>query len=352
MVLKTNHIEDAITLAESAASLHGAPPYVHHVLGEVLLAAGRPADALAPLSKALASGAAEPAFLQGQAHFALSRFDDAAAAYRIALDIDPEHSVAANNILPALLGSGADEEALMRANQVLARTPYQASMLAFKAIALANLGKNDDARALGDRETLLETGHITSPSGYASLSDFNAALAVALQREKDIMYEPPGNATRRGYQVRNLGSSTEPAIQMLNSLIMDAARARRDHTLQSGRHPFHRAAPSALKLNAWAVLIEDGGHQIPHFHPRAWLSGVYYVDVPSEIRSDDPERNEWVIFGRSESRWYRPGTAVEEFGLCPEPGLLVTFPSFFWHRTNAMKSARRRISYAFDIAPA
>jgi len=102
----------------------------------------------------------------------------------------------------------------------------------------------------------------------------------------------------------------------------------------------------------WAIVMEEGGHQIPHIHTSGWLSGVYYVDVPDEILADDPDHHGWLAFGRGDPRWHQESTVVAEHLVCPAGGLVATFPSFFWHETKPLRTSRRRISYAFDVIPA
>ena len=40
-------------------------------------------------------------------------------------------------------------------------------------------------------------------------------------------------------------------------------------------------------LRIWATVLEAGGHQLPHLHPLGWLSGVYYVQVPTAMTAPD-----------------------------------------------------------------
>jgi uncharacterized protein (TIGR02466 family) len=140
-------------------------------------------------------------------------------------------------------------------------------------------------------------------------------------------------------------------IQQLNAFFVAAAERRKEEVRKRSTHPFDAHPPRVFRLYSWAVIMHENGHQTPHIHARGWLSGVYYVEVPDEVSRDDPERNGWIEFGRSEERWYRPKTVVPVRQIFPEPGLLVTFPSYFWHNTRPLRSKGRRISFAFDIIP-
>jgi uncharacterized protein (TIGR02466 family) len=103
-------------------------------------------------------------------------------------------------------------------------------------------------------------------------------------------------------------------------------------------------------LNIWGVVMESQGHQLSHVHPSAWMGGVYYPELPPEI--DDPAQAQagWIEFGRANDEFYRHSEPMTRV-LKPAEGLLVTFPSYFWHRTIPFQSNRRRISVAFDAVP-
>jgi hypothetical protein len=46
-----------------------------------------------------------------------------------------------------------------------------------------------------------------------------------------------------------------------------------------------------------------------------------------------------------------PTLAVERV-VRPQPGMLVLFPSYFWHGTVPFASERTRLTVAFDVVPA
>ena len=98
----------------------------------------------------------------------------------------------------------------------------------------------------------------------------------------------------------------------------------------------------------WANVIKSEGFQVPHIHPSGWLSAVYYVKLPKVIHSSG--QSGWIEFG--EPYQDIPRTAVPElFTLRPEEGLLLLFPSYFYHRTLPFRSPDQRISIAFDVVP-
>ena len=62
-------------------------------------------------------------------------------------------------------------------------------------------------------------------------------------------------------------------------------------------HPFLDVCPKDVRLSIWGVVMHEAGHQVPHIHPSAWLSGVYYVEVPENVTEDDPAHEGWIEFG-------------------------------------------------------
>lgn len=351
VALMAGAIADAVDLATQA---HGKTPnsaYTARVLGEALLAAHRPVDAIPVLQQALEAGCPESGFLVGQAWFSLRDFPRAVAAFRRAIKDDPADTSSANNLLPALLGAREYRAANAQADALLAQRPGHALALAFKCVALDELGEADALARLQDPGRLVLAEHLPAPKAYRDLRAFHRVLGQTLGRDPSLAYEPPMHTTRLGYLSGDLSASTSLAVQQLNAACLAAAERRMQAVQAGSGHPFDRSVPRVYRLHSWAVVMQQGGHQTPHIHAGGWLSGVYYVEVPEEVRADDPERNGWIEFGPAESRWYRDGPPAPVLQVCPQPGLLLTFPSWFWHNTRPLKSEQRRISFAFDIVP-
>ena len=90
-----------------------------------------------------------------------------------------------------------------------------------------------------------------------------------------------------------------------------------------------------------------------HFHPPAWLSGVYYPIVPERIKMSAPDDFAGALelgraYFRLESKNNPPVRVIK-----PEDGLMVLFPSYVGHQTIPLgKSSTPRVSIAFDLVPA
>jgi uncharacterized protein (TIGR02466 family) len=100
----------------------------------------------------------------------------------------------------------------------------------------------------------------------------------------------------------------------------------------------------------WAVVMDAQGHQLPHIHPAAWLSGVYYVQVPGEIGDDDDGRAGWIEFGAPPDTMNCRGEPKLKI-FQPVAGNYFIFPSYLYHRTIPFASKQQRICIAFDAIP-
>jgi tetratricopeptide (TPR) repeat protein len=347
--LRLGQYAPALGLAEEVARRLPHSAYAGTIYGAALLAAGRASEAIKPLQGAAKESAAG-AFQLGQAFFQTYNYDQAVEAYLQALAIEPKHTAAANNIVPALLGAKRYDDAIARADCVLAEQPWHAAALAFKAVALAELDRHNDEQALVDLDRLIKVETLTAPEGR-ELPELNVEIAQHLAHEPSLRHDPPEHATRGGRHSGNLAQAAPPQIHALNLQILAAVDRRRAEIDPTNTHPFDRACPQAYRFISWTVIMNEGRHQIPHIHAKGWLSGVYYVEVPDSVHEDDPERSGWITFGPAEDRWRQLHTQPLERSVCPRPGMLITFPSFFWHGTRPLRSNARRISYAFDIIP-
>lgn len=322
----------------------------HFNLGVALQGLGEHPAAIERYRHALAlePGHAAAALNLGEASHALGQTDDAAHAYARALDIDPGFAMAAVNLADIELAAGRPAEALTKIEKFLRHTPGHPSALAFKAFALLDQGRVDQARLLTAPDRFIAERRVNAPDGYADVQAFNDALASHVLAHPTLSPSPKAHATRKGRHSGELLSAPLGPMAAFRDEILSAFQAYRRRFVGEAAHPFLDRCPDQVTLSVWGVVMDTDGHQVPHIHPAAWLSGVYYVDVPKSISADDPEHAGWIEFGRPpvdihathdpDVRLYRP-----------EAGLMLLFPSHFYHRTVPLQGQARRISIAFDV---
>ena len=115
-------------------------------------------------------------------------------------------------------------------------------------------------------------------------------------------------------------------------------------------HPFLATNPQRWVLDGWGNRVRGNPEQEHHFHHHGWLSGVYYVEVPDFVGQDENDLGGCIEFCRFNA--FSEAPVESEFMVIkPEPGTLVLFPSFMYHRVIAFSGNAQRISIAFNLTP-
>ena len=284
----------------------------------------------------------------GTALRALGRLDEAEQALRRAIARDPAHAQAHAHLAGVLLEAGQGDQARALCDAYLARHPGNTSLLCLKALVLAETGDAAARGQLHDLDRLVRPSRLEAVPGYDNLARFNRALAEHVQAHPTLAYAPPDNATRKGWHTGSLSPERDGPVAALAEQIELAARAYRQALPPEPGHPFLGALPERWRLTIWSVVLEAEGHQLPHIHPTAWLSGVYYAQVPEVVNRDAARQAGWIEFGRPGPP-HRPRVLPPLMTIRPEAGLMVLFPSYLYHRTIPFEGAGRRISLAFDL---
>ena len=280
----------------------------------------------------------------------LGNLDAAAEAFTRAIGIDPHFAKAHVNLADLRLQQGDPRAALDVCDAFLQDHPAQTDLLAFKAIALGELGASERARELMDFDRFVRPVQITPPQGFTGLEAFNNALCEHVLAHPTLTLSPQSHATRKGKHSGELLAEPIGPIAGLEAEILKAAAAYRDSLADDG-HPFIARRPQNWTLSVWGVVMRAAGHQIPHIHPAAWLSGVYYPRLPDAVGGDAGDKAGWIEFGRPPAHFHNTAKP-ETHSVQPEPGLMVLFPSYFYHHTVPFDSDGTRISIAFDLMPA
>ena len=322
--------EEEVEAWRKAAALAPRDFDVWSDLGTALERAGRPREAIPALERAIACvtpNHPRVISLLGRLHAAL-----ALARLRA--------------------GSGDGAEALAACDAWLARRPGDATGLAAKAILLNHVGREEESRAIADTGRLARRFRIDPSPDYPDLARFNDALARHVASHPSLAWAPPHNATRDGMHSGELVTEPSGPAVVLKARILDCieryvalvAETDPDHLVVTSR-------PPATRMRMWGVIMHAGGHQIPHIHPAAWLSGVYYPEIPGFVSAEDPEYRGWIEFGHPPEESFPDLKPMPVEAIHPEEGLLIIFPAWFYHRTIAFPADVRRISVAFDLVP-
>ncbi len=340
---------------EQALSLEPNHPDARYNLATLLQESGHSAEAL-PHYQAVMATRPDHAGAQVNIAYALrelGRMDEALDAARETVRLAPDYDKARVNLADQLLVMGHGAEAVAEISAFLDDHPGNTSALAFQAIALTETGDREGAARLLDFETLLRPTEIAAPEGYADVAAFNRALARHLRKHPSLAYAPASHATRKGRHSGELLIGETGPIAGLEQVIRDVAEAYRADVAGAlpPDHPFLARIPARTRLSIWGVVMEDQGQQIAHIHPAAWLSGVYYPEIPDVVRDDDPAHQGWIEFGRPPKDFHCTAEPLVRL-IRPREGLMLLFPSYLYHETIPFHATVERLSIAFDIMPA
>lgn len=348
-----DQLDDAADLYRRVLAL--APDYVEaranlaNVLGE----RGALAEAAATYREALAARP-DPEIMKNLANVLqeLGALDEAIAMYRRSIAGRPDLGESYNGLTNALMQKGDVDGAVRACRAHRDVDPGGMRALANEAMLLNEIGDREAAGRLLDFDRLLAVRTLDPPPGYADRAAFHAALIGALQAHPSLRFEPNHSTTRQGHQTPDLTKQRYSGpIGDLLSMIERAVAERVRAIDRDPEHPFLADPPARWRLNVWGTLLTGGGHQLPHIHPFGWMSGVYYARLPDVVDpSAEPEAG-WIEFGRPGADFHCRAEPLTRL-VRPHEGMIVMFPSYFYHRTVPFSDDTLRVSVAFDVVRA
>ncbi|UCC15552.1 MAG: tetratricopeptide repeat protein [Gammaproteobacteria bacterium] len=278
----------------------------------------------------------------------LGHLEEAISAYEQASRLAPSRPAPLHRLAEALLAAGRCEEALKETERAMELDPCHPSTISTRIIAAQRLGKDAESRRLLALDSLISEQTLPTPDGYRDKREFHGALVDHVMTHPTLTYEPGGHATRRGRHTRNLLQGDKGPIGLLEQGIIQLVDRYLETVSPPPGHPFPGDVPRPHRLTMWAVVMDTEGHQLPHIHPAAWLSGVYYVELPRTLGKGGDDVAGWIEFGLApEELQHTDETPVRLFR--PAEGSVYLFPSFLYHRTIPFGGEGRRISIAFDV---
>jgi uncharacterized protein (TIGR02466 family) len=354
-LLSQDQVEDAIHSYQRAVSLKSGDPRTYRMLGIALQVRGKLDEAMISYRRALdIDSNYAPAYANlASALVEKGEILTAVEYFGCAIGLDPQAVDAHAGLGVALHDSGDIEGALAEYDVCLTLNPGNTRALAYKTIALEQLGKHDALRELFDLDRFLWAKRLGTPKSFRSVGEFNAALSAYARNHPTIMHDRVGKTTRGGAQTGELFTNAEGAVAVLLGELEQIVDSYVRALPEEVQHPFSARRPQRpYRIRGWATVLDSGGYQDPHVHPSGWLSGVYYVQVPGPVGLANESQAGWIEFGSWDPRFAKKATTGRQVrALRPEEGLLLLFPSYFWHRTLPFASREQRISYAFDVHP-
>ncbi len=353
--LKALHrFDQAVTEYREAVRLAPDNPELKVRLGNLLVETSRFDQAIEPLSDALKALPREAqgfvCHLLAYAHKKLGQGEASVAAAKRLVALTGGAVPALMHLSAAYLTSGEPERALEVCERGLQREPASRQLLSDKALALMALRRDQEASRLYDFDRLLKVSRIDAPPGFNSVDQFNAALMAHIRNHPTLDFSGISLSCHRGATSDELLVAPKGPVSELEQAIQRAAEAFRAEFAQEPAQPWMDNLPGQdrLELSAWVTRLRSQGYQHGHIHPSAWISGVYYVSLPPEVRQKKDDASGWIEFGRA-PYYYAIDNEHGVTTIQPEEGMLVLFPSYFYHRTISFDSDQERVTIAFDF---
>jgi uncharacterized protein (TIGR02466 family) len=150
-----------------------------------------------------------------------------------------------------------------------------------------------------------------------------------------------------------------PALKLLAIARNTANRVTIDRSGNAGGGPHPGVFAVTWRANMWANVNRSGHGNLPHTHPGAFWSGVYYVDdggiaadpsLGGALEFLDPRGAGPVMYAPHLGFAMKGGLSggANEV-LQPKAGRMVLFPSWLLHQVRHYRGTAERISIAFNL---
>ncbi len=307
-------------------------------LADRLLLAGDAAGAAALLAPHAGAGGPELQHQLGRARWSLGESEAALARFDAAGDFAPAMREAAR----ACIILDRPGEALDRLEPLLAADRFDQQGLALQGLGWRFTGDPREAW-LNDAERLVSTSLLAPPD-----AGFNARLDAALSALHRDRQHPLDQTLRGGTQTSDdLFALPDPMIAQVRGMIEAQVAEWIAGLPRDADHPFLSRNTGRFAFSgSWSVRLRSSGFHENHIHPEGWISACYYVALPDAVSH---ERQGWLKFGETGLRLGERERITRM--IRPEPGLLVLFPSYFYHGTVPFEDTGHRTTIAFDIVP-
>jgi len=243
-----------------------------------------------------------------------------------------------------MTGSTPPDAVLNEYRTLFANGLLNATMVADYLVLASQLGLHDDVAALTSarlfRKVQLTLEDPERP-GASWLPHIEQVLLNATDR---MVWQEETQSVRKMHHVSKIQTIEDAALQQLLAEIRRAVDCHiRD--LEPGEHPVSQWIPRSFTLDVWALISHGDGYNVPHRHPKGWVSGVFYVAGPA---TPSDEEGGILRVGRP------PDVSPDDPGwpdisVVPAPGTLVLMPSYFTHWTEPLRRPGLRVAIAFDV---
>ena len=277
--------------------------------------------------------------------------DEAVGHFEAAIRAAPAVELYRQDYVVLLLTSGAYDEAGAQLEAWERLAPDDQAMWAYRGL-LWQLTGDERASWLNDYERFVRPILLEPPASHDSLKAFLSELGETLTSLHPIAAHPLEQTLRGGTQTPGqLFNRAMPIIQALKAQIEKAVSGYIADLPDDPDHPLLRRKTGRFAFSgSWSVRLESDGFHVNHVHPKGWISSACYIELPDDVTTAaGSDRSGWIRFGQSPHDLGERDAAGK--WVRPEPGVLVLFPSYTWHGTEAFASQAVRMTVAFDAVP-
>ena len=154
-----------------------------------------------------------------------------------------------------------------------------------------------------------------------------------------------GHTTRNGYRTtENLSEKKLPFISKLEKyILLELNKYFQIH--KDKKIKFIENWPNKFKFQSWSNRLKKQGHNITHIHPGGWISAVFYLKIPKDIKNNEAG----IEFSLHGDNYYVVNKNIPTKVLHPEEGNIILFPSSLFHKTIPFESDEERVGIAMDL---
>jgi tetratricopeptide (TPR) repeat protein len=285
----------------------------------------------------------------GQVYHSLGQLQKAVSCYEKVIGLDSNNGNAYANLASAKGELGEFESSLEAVDRGLSILNHDPRCMVVKSIALHQLDRKEEAARLVDLEWV-RSFHLENVQGFGSVASFNQALVEHVTNHPTLAFEPSKHTTKGGQQSDSLLLGEKGPVGQLEGWIRECVTTYLEALPSDPQHPYLSHRPDSFRWNVWGTVLASGGHQTQHIHPGGWVSGAYYAQLPPAMEAPNDQHVGWIQFGGAPDSWQlrRP---LPLHDIEPKEGMLVLFPSYYYHRTLPFEGGTKRVSIAFDAMP-
>jgi hypothetical protein len=216
-----------------------------------------------------------------------------------------------------------------------------ATMVSKFLVALSKLGVTDEVASVLDPNRLFWMTQVTV--GEAALH-WKSLERVLLEAEVSDTWQEAIQSVRKMHNIK-LDRHPDQLVQATLAEIDRQAANYLGNWIKSD-HVISRWMPRTFRISHWAMISHGDGYNVPHIHPKGWITGVLYVAGPECADAGDNSPGALRVGPPHE---LAESAGWPNITVAPAPGTLVLMPSYYTHWTVPLGRAGLRIAIAFDV---